>query len=174
MSFPLLTPLLCYSYSFEKRTIESAHRDERGKEDGHGPFFRSGYLFFARTKVLNAHDFLDFSCLSIHATPIAFLLFFSQPPSLSPGFYKAAPMRSRNTKRWWPYFFGWRDFIFLDFLRQQNLQRLILASRSLLPPIGTKKKKRKKKRNPTIHPIFSSVPTTFFPGARSHGFFRSW
>lgn len=40
-----LTPFLCYSYSFEKRTIELPIVT-RGKEDGHGPFFRSGYLFF--------------------------------------------------------------------------------------------------------------------------------
>lgn len=48
MSFLLFSHaiLVLQLYSFEKRTIEShPSRDERGKEDGHGPFFRSGYVF---------------------------------------------------------------------------------------------------------------------------------
>jgi len=72
-----LTPFLCYSYSFEKRTIESPIVTREEKRTDTALFSGRVTFFFARTKVLNAHDFLYFSCLSDHATPIAFLSFFS-------------------------------------------------------------------------------------------------
>lgn len=72
-----LTPFLCYSYSFEKRTIKSpiVTREEKRTDmalfSGRVTFFLREQKFWTRT------IFWIFRASPNHATPIAFLSFFS-------------------------------------------------------------------------------------------------
>lgn len=137
------------------RNEQSNHpRDERGKEDRYGPFFRSGYLFFfARTKVLSAHDFLNFSCLSNHVTRFPVILFATSFTLLV--FMKRHPCDAKRETMMALLFWLARFYIFGFFA-------------ATISPTTYSSFPKPPKNFP------SSVPTTFFPGARSHGFFRSW
>lgn len=134
MSFLLLMPLLCYDIIVSRNEQSNHPRNERGKEDRYGPFFRTDYLFFARTKVLSAHNFLNFSCLSNHA--YSFSCRSSCNLLHSPDFYKTASMR-RETRNTMMALLFWlaRFYIFGFFAATISL---ILAFQNL-PPSTPKK-----------------------------------
>lgn len=154
-----LAPLLCYNYSFAKRTIElpimtrEEKRTDTALFSGRITFFLREQKFWTRTTfwIFRASPITllrSLSCHSFRNLLLTLLAFIKRQPC-------DAKYDTMMALLFWLAIF----YIFGFFTATKSPTTYSSLPK---PPINS---------NP---PVPSSVPTTFFPGARSHGFFRSW
>lgn len=119
MSFPLLSRRSYVTVIVSRNELSNRPSWRERKRGQTRPFFPVGLPFFfcANKSFERARLFVFFVPLrSRYSDRFPIVLFVTS--FTLPIFKKKKTAFTRNTKRWWPYFFGWRDFIFLDFLRQ--------------------------------------------------------